>query len=64
MFTEVEKLAEQKKAAHNNLEQLEKDILIEQLISMGIFKSGNSQLFELSVTDLRKEYEQYSKNEQ
>ncbi|MFS0636075.1 Fur-regulated basic protein FbpA [Mesobacillus foraminis] len=56
-------MAEQKKAAHNNLEH-EKDILIEQLISMGIFKSGNSQLFELSVTDLRKEYEQYSKNEQ
>lgn len=54
-------MSQQKNDLSNNHEN-EKDVLIEQLISIGIFKSGNSQLFELSLADLKKEYEQHYKN--
>lgn len=36
-----------------------KDMLIEQLISLGIFKIRNYQLFELSLKDLLDEWNKY-----
>jgi len=40
-----------------NAVQLKRQTLINKLIKVGIYKKDNKQLYELTLTDLEKEYE-------
>ncbi|MFD2443929.1 Fur-regulated basic protein FbpA [Bacillus sp. CGMCC 1.16607] len=40
-------------------EETKKEFLINELLEMGIFKSRNLQLFELSLAELEEEYQKF-----
>ncbi|HYK75103.1 MAG TPA: Fur-regulated basic protein FbpA [Pseudoneobacillus sp.] len=49
------------KSLHQSKEDSKKEQLITALLQEGIFKRGNEQLFELSLSELEEEYQKVIK---